>query len=106
MHFRPFKQHLQQITVKHTSHIAKKKEQANEPDVYFQVIVGLGKYAVARAEKVLESMGVKGSNVRVEYLAHPSPASASTNKLGWDNIARKQLADMGIMHLLRGEEEK
>ena len=63
-----------------------------------KIVIGIGRHAVQRAEKVIEKNHLEG--IQVHFLNHPSPASASANKMGWDVIARQQLNDCGIVELI------
>lgn len=64
-------------------------------------IVGIGRYAVERAEKVLRAAGREGG-VRVVFMNHPSPASASANRGGgWRFLAAGQLEEAGVAGLIR-----
>ena len=53
-------------------------------------VVGIGKFAEARARKALE-----GLPVAIGTVLHPSPASPAANR-GWAEQASAQLRDMGI----------
>ena len=53
-------------------------------------VVGVGVFAELRAKKALQ-----GSDVRVERILHPSPASPAANR-DWQGQATAQLAAMGI----------
>ncbi|XP_071825855.1 single-strand selective monofunctional uracil DNA glycosylase-like isoform X2 [Apostichopus japonicus] len=59
-----------------------------------EVVVGIGKFAKERAEKVISAAGLDG--VRVELILHPSPANPQANK-GWDGIVKKQLKDIDVL---------
>ncbi len=62
-------------------------------------VVGIGRFAVQRAEKVLRDVGL-ADKVQVHFLNHPSPASASANKGGgWNKMAAAQLREMGLLPL-------
>lgn len=53
-------------------------------------VVGVGKWAAVRAERVLEDRPV-----RIGQVLHPSPANPRANK-GWASQAEAQLAELGI----------
>ena len=55
-----------------------------------QWVIGIGAFAEARARVAL-----KGMNVRVGKVLHPSPASPAANR-GWAEAASRQLAALGI----------
>ena len=61
-------------------------------------IVGLGRFAEARAKKVVNDNLVK--DVEVSFLIHPSPASPAANK-GWNDLAYKSLTDSKVIELMR-----
>ena len=61
-------------------------------------IVGLGRFAEARAKKVLNDNHIK--NVKVSFLIHPSPASPAANK-GWSDLAFKSLTDSKVIELMK-----
>ncbi len=65
-----------------------------------KVIVGIGRFAVQRAEKVLSIHGL-GDGVRVVFMNHPSPASATANRGGgWRQLALGQLRQAGVVDML------
>ncbi len=65
-----------------------------------KVVVGIGRYAVQRAERAMEEAGVEG--VRVVFMNHPSPASASANKGGgWKKMAVGQLKEAGVLDIIQ-----
>ncbi len=69
-----------------------------------EVIVGIGRFAVQRAEKVLSDHSIRG--VRVVFMNHPSPASAVANKGGgWGKLARRQLEEAGVVDAALDEDE-
>ncbi len=53
-------------------------------------VVGVGAFAAARARVAL-----RGTDVRIDAMPHPSPASPAANR-GWDALAAKALRDAGI----------
>ena len=53
-------------------------------------VIGIGAFAEARAATAL-----KGMNVRIGRILHPSPASPAANR-GWAEAASKQLAALGV----------
>jgi single-strand selective monofunctional uracil DNA glycosylase len=53
-------------------------------------VVGIGAFALGRAESALS-----GVPVRIGTVLHPSPASPRAN-LGWDRFARQELENLGI----------
>lgn len=61
-------------------------------------IVGLGRFAEARARKVLQENGMV-KDVKVHFLIHPSPASPAANA-GWDSLARESLEKSGILSII------
>ena len=65
-----------------------------------KVVVGVGRFAQVRAQKVVKGNGL---DVEVCFMNHPSPASASANKTGWKEIARRQLSDMGVLQMMMPE---
>jgi len=56
-----------------------------------QRVVGVGRFARMRAEKVLA-----GTSVTIGEILHPSPASPAANR-GWAEQAEKQLRDLGAL---------
>jgi len=62
-------------------------------------IVGLGRYAEARAKAVVKDRPL--TNVNVHFMVHPSPASAVANR-GWSELAIKSLNESGIIDLVKG----
>lgn len=67
------------------AHLIKLVEQL-QPDW----VIGVGGFAEARAREAL-----RGMNVRVGKVLHPSPASPAANR-GWAEAATKQMAAQGI----------
>ena len=61
-------------------------------------VVGLGRFAEARAKKVVNNHHIK--NVNVHFLIHPSPASPIANT-GWNDLARKSLTQFGLIELMK-----
>jgi single-strand selective monofunctional uracil DNA glycosylase len=53
-------------------------------------VVGVGAFAMGRAERALA-----GLPVSIGSVLHPSPASPKAN-LGWERLARKELSEIGI----------
>ena len=55
-----------------------------------QWVLGIGKFAEKSALRAL-----KGLNISIGSILHPSPASPAANK-GWAEAAEKQLLELGI----------
>ena len=55
-----------------------------------ELVIGIGKWAEARARQALEKL-----DVRVGRVLHPSPASPLANR-GWAEQAERQLEDLGV----------
>jgi single-strand selective monofunctional uracil DNA glycosylase len=55
-----------------------------------RLVIGVGAFAAARAEKSLDGM-----DVRIGRILHPSPASPAANN-GWAEKAKKQLEELGV----------
>ena len=55
-----------------------------------RLVLGVGRFGEARARKVL-----RGGDIRIGHILHPSPASPAANR-GWVQQVEKQLADLGI----------
>lgn len=55
-----------------------------------EVVIGVGAFAAARAERALE-----GRPIRIASVLHPSPASPKANR-GWAAAATQELADLGV----------
>jgi single-strand selective monofunctional uracil DNA glycosylase len=53
-------------------------------------VIGVGKFAEKRALNAL-----KGMNIQIAYMPHPSPANPAANK-GWSKLIDKSLKDLGI----------
>lgn len=53
-------------------------------------VIGVGKFARQRAEKVLAGIGIKFGDI-----LHPSPASPAANR-GWRDVAHRQLQELGL----------
>lgn len=70
-----------------------------------KVIVGIGRYAENRAKKILVENGIS-EDVLVFFLSHPSPASASSNKVGWETIAREQLVKNDLIKYMSPDDKK
>jgi single-strand selective monofunctional uracil DNA glycosylase len=54
-------------------------------------VIGVGKFAQARAESALA-----GDGIQIGTILHPSPASPQANR-GWARIVEQQLADYGLL---------
>ena len=67
-----------------------------------EVVVGIGKYAMERAKKAIDSSLLRGL-VRVEVVLHPSPANPAANK-GWEGVVDKQLSLTGLLPLLQDKD--
>ncbi|XP_069509357.1 single-strand selective monofunctional uracil DNA glycosylase [Ambystoma mexicanum] len=61
-----------------------------------KTVIGIGRYAEARARKALLAAGM---DICVKGVMHPSPRNPQANK-GWDSIIKRQLEELGIMPLL------
>jgi len=55
-----------------------------------QTVIGVGRFAAQRAEAAL-----KGADVAVGVISHPSPANPKANR-GWDRLVTAELRAMGI----------
>jgi single-strand selective monofunctional uracil DNA glycosylase len=55
-----------------------------------RIVVGIGRFAAQRAQKVLRE-----SDVQVGQITHPSPANPKANK-GWSALVEMELAELGI----------
>ncbi|MCW8129210.1 MAG: single-stranded DNA-binding protein [Planctomycetota bacterium] len=55
-----------------------------------KLVVGVGEFARGRAEEAL-----KGMDLRIGRILHPSPASPAANR-GWAQAAEKQLQELGV----------
>lgn len=62
------------------------------------MVVGVGRVAEDRARRALDAHGV--TDVRVEFVMHPSPRNPQANR-GWEDEARTRLEQIGVMELLR-----
>jgi len=62
------------------------------------LIIGLGKFAEARAKAVVKKN--KLQNIRVGFLMHPSPINPVANR-GWNEIALRTLEELGVLSELR-----
>ena len=62
-------------------------------------IVGIGRFAEARAKKVLQINKIE--NVKVHFMIHPSPASPIANK-GWGASAQEALIKANIYNIVQG----
>ena len=56
-------------------------------------LVGVGKFAEARAQRVLDAAG--NTATRTGCILHPSPASPAANR-DWAGTATRQLVDLGV----------
>ena len=63
-------------------------------------IVGLGRFAEARAKKVIQMNKI--DNVNVHFMIHPSPASPIANQ-GWDALAQDALTKAKIYDIIKGK---
>jgi single-strand selective monofunctional uracil DNA glycosylase len=54
-------------------------------------LVGIGAFARARAESMVE-----GANIRVGQILHPSPASPKANRQDWGESATRELVALGV----------
>ena len=54
------------------------------------LVLGVGRFGEARARRIL-----RGKDVRIGQILHPSPASPAANR-GWAQQAEKQLAELGV----------
>ena len=63
-------------------------------------IVGLGRFAEARAKKVIKMNKIQ--NVNVHFMIHPSPASPIANQ-GWDALAQDALTKANLYHVIKRE---
>ena len=54
------------------------------------LVLGVGRFGEARARRIL-----RGKDVRIGQILHPSPASPAANR-GWVQQAEKQLAELGV----------
>lgn len=63
-------------------------------------VVGVGKYAEARAKKAL-LQGCEG-RVTVVSITHPSPINPAANK-DWKGLATSQLASLGLLDIVSGK---
>ncbi|MYJ74095.1 MAG: hypothetical protein F4089_02900 [Gammaproteobacteria bacterium] len=55
-----------------------------------KLVLGVGRFGEARARRVL-----RGKDIRIGHILHPSPASPAAN-LGWAEQVERQLADLGV----------
>ncbi|MDE0039511.1 MAG: single-stranded DNA-binding protein [Gammaproteobacteria bacterium] len=55
-----------------------------------KLVLGVGRFGEACARRVL-----RGNDIRIGHILHPSPASPAANR-GWAEQVEKQLADLGI----------
>ncbi|CAH1773450.1 unnamed protein product [Owenia fusiformis] len=62
-------------------------------------VIGVGKFAEIRVKKALLSKGNMPTGLRVSSIMHPSPINPAANK-GWVNIAKGQLEEMGLIHII------
>lgn len=56
-----------------------------------KIVVGIGKFALARAEIALD-----GLDIQLGSIPHPSPANPAANR-GWDRLADEGLREMGVV---------
>ncbi|XP_056418778.1 single-strand selective monofunctional uracil DNA glycosylase isoform X4 [Hyla sarda] len=63
-----------------------------------KMVIGVGRFSEQRAKKALAGEGME---VTVKSIMHPSPRNPQANK-GWDGVARTQLQELGVLHLLTG----
>ena len=63
-------------------------------------IIALGRYAEARAKKVVFRSGKR--NIKVHFMVHPSPASAIANR-GWSQLAQSALEKADLLDIIKGE---
>ncbi|OQR72435.1 single-strand selective monofunctional uracil DNA glycosylase-like, partial [Tropilaelaps mercedesae] len=63
-----------------------------------ELVVGIGKYATERAQTAVSRLESAGG-MRVEGIAHPSPASPEANQ-GWHKLAMHQLNGAGLLQLV------
>lgn len=54
------------------------------------LVLGVGRFGEARARRVL-----RGQDIRIGQILHPSPASPAANR-GWAEQAERQLAELGV----------
>ena len=54
------------------------------------LVLGVGRFGEARARNIL-----RGKDIRIGQILHPSPASPAANR-GWAEQAEKQLAELGV----------
>jgi single-strand selective monofunctional uracil DNA glycosylase len=59
-------------------------------------VIGIGRFAEARAREALGGMGVRTAGI-----PHPSPASPAANR-GWAALAERELARLGLPEVLAG----
>ena len=62
-------------------------------------VVGIGRFAEQRAEIVVKEHDL--GSIKISFMSHPSPASASSNKEGWSTIANRQLKELNLLPLLQ-----
>lgn len=55
-----------------------------------KLVLGVGRFGEARARKVL-----RGKDIRIGHILHPSPASPAANR-GWAEQVERQLAELGV----------
>ena len=61
-------------------------------------IVGIGRFAQARAKKVIQMNKI--NNVNVHFMIHPSPASPIANQ-GWDALAQDALIKANLYDIIK-----